>query len=101
MKQKIRNEMMGLVFYHAHFGTHTHLSSYCPTECCRGTGRVLMVSHSAHTSTHHFSVCATLREALLIISQRKKGRKGERNKNNIKTCSSAYLIKLATSNIDK
>lgn len=53
-----------------------------------------MVSHSAHTSTHHFSVCATLREALLIRSQRKKGRKGERNKNNIKTCSSAYLIKL-------
>lgn len=43
-----------------------------------------MVSHSAHTSTHHFSVCATLREALLIRSQRKKGRKGERNKNNIK-----------------
>lgn len=25
MKQKIRNEMMGLVFYHAHFGTHTYL----------------------------------------------------------------------------
>lgn len=24
MKQKTQNEMMGLVFYHAHFGTHTH-----------------------------------------------------------------------------
>lgn len=53
-----------------------------------------MVSHSTHTSTHHFSVCATLRETLLIRSQRKKGRKGERNKNNMKTCSSAYLINL-------